>query len=241
MLRALIFDVDGTLAETEELHRQAFNQAFTEAGLGWRWDVPLYAKLLDITGGKERMAYFQRNYLSARQLDTAALASLHAAKTLIYTDLATRCVTLRPGVERLLTEAEASGVRLAIATTTSRANVDALLAATLGRNPFEVIAAGDEVAAKKPEPDVYLLALQRLNLPASFCIALEDTKNGVRSAVAAGIECVVTMSIYGGQGPFLGASAVVPGLEDLDISFFFSKKNQKTFSNTQTNSFNSEF
>jgi HAD superfamily hydrolase (TIGR01509 family) len=209
-LRALIFDVDGTLAETEEIHRRSFNEAFAAAGLNWRWDKPLYARLLDVTGGKERIRHFIDAYEAAPRLDDAAIAALHRDKTKRYTDLVEAGeVALRPGIQALLSEAPAHGIRLAIATTTSRPNVDALLQATLGSQPFEVIAAGDEVPKKKPAPDVYDLALRRLDLPPENCVAIEDTFNGLRSALAAGIACVMTPSMYGGQGPFPGALQVV--------------------------------
>ena len=210
MLRALIFDVDGTLAETEELHRLAFNAAFEHAQLPWAWDVLLYTRLLEVTGGKERIRHYVSTHAPAETLDDTAIARLHADKTERYTRMvaAGRCA-LRPGIEQVLADATAQGVRLAIATTTSRPNIDALLSATLGRNPFEVVAAGDEVAAKKPAPDVYQLALQRLGLPPEDCLAIEDTVNGLRSAQGAGLACVLTPSLYGGAGPFPGAAAVV--------------------------------
>ena len=217
MLQALIFDVDGTLAETEELHRRAFNEAFAACGLAWNWDQALYGKLLEVTGGKERIAHYIAAYRGRPVLDQAAIAALHADKTARYTRLVD-CgdIELRPGIRALLQDARAAGLKLAIATTTSRPNVDALLRATLGTQPFDVIAAGDEVGAKKPSPDVYLLALARLGLDAAACIALEDTLNGLRSAQAAGLACVVTTSVYGGDGPFPGATRVVPSLSGID-------------------------
>jgi len=207
-MQALIFDVDGTLAETEELHRAAFNEAFAaEGGPGWHWDRPLYQNLLAVTGGKERIAHF------APTLPAARIQTLHAAKTAHYARLVTSGgVKLRPGVRRLLQAAHHAGVKLAIATTTSPANIEALLAACGNLPPFDVIAAGDEVAEKKPAPDVYLLALHRLALPAADCIAIEDTENGLRSARAAGLRCLITTSLYGGTGPFPGAAAVVTDL-----------------------------
>ncbi len=209
-LRALIFDVDGTLAETEETHRRSFNDAFAAAGLNWRWDKPLYAKLLEVAGGKERIRHYVDAYEAKPALDDAAIASLHRDKTKRYTDLVEEGnIALRPGIKALLREAPAHGMRLAIATTTSRPNIDALLRATLGTQPFEVIAAGDEVPKKKPAPDVYNLALQRLNLPPENCVAIEDTLNGLNSARAAGLACIVTPSMYGGHGPFHGALQVV--------------------------------
>lgn len=211
MLKALIFDVDGTLAETEEAHREAFNRVFAERGLGWSWDQPLYKRLLDVTGGKERIAYYLADFDPPRagvpadaQSDGQALkawiAGLHAEKTAIYNAIiAEGGVPLRPGVEPLLRAAKAAGVRLAIATTTSLPNVESLLAATLGEgweSVFETIAAGDQVKAKKPAPDVFNLALERLGLPASACLALEDSVNGLKSARAAGLGVVVTTSVY---------------------------------------------
>jgi HAD superfamily hydrolase (TIGR01509 family) len=209
-LRALIFDVDGTLAETEETHRRSFNDAFAAAGLTWRWNQSLYTKLLDVAGGKERIRHYIECYDATPRLDDAAIAALHREKTKRYTDLVEAGeVALRPGIKELLREAPEHGMRLAIATTTSRPNVDALLHATLGTQPFEVIAAGDEVPKKKPAPDVYKLALQRLDLPPENCVAIEDTLNGLRSALAAGLACIVTPSMYGGLGPFPGALQVV--------------------------------
>ena len=214
-LEALIFDVDGTLAETEELHRDAFNASFAAAGLPWHWDRALYAELLAVTGGKERIRY----YVASQRLEPIAddaVARLHADKTARYTArVAAGDVALRPGGARLLMEARAAGLRLAIATTTSPPNVEALLRATLadgGSGWFEVIAAGDCVAAKKPAPDVYRVALERLGLPPGSCIAFEDTVNGLRSAHGAGIPTVVTLSAYGGTEGFDAAAAVVDHL-----------------------------
>ena len=213
--QALIFDVDGTLAETEELHRQAFNEAFAAHGLPIVWDQSLYVRLLEVTGGKERIAHYLRNYQAGTRLSAEVIAALHADKTARYArSVESGGLALRPGIVRLIGEAEAAGIPLAIATTTSRSNVDALLQATLGRQPFAVIAAGDEVSAKKPSPEVYELALRRLGLPSAGCFAFEDTLNGVRSAQGAGLRCVVTMSVYGGAGPFPGALTVVDHLGD---------------------------
>jgi len=213
VLKALIFDVDGTLAETEELHREAFNEAFGAAGLDWRWDQALYGELLAVTGGKERIAHFQHRAGIAPALTAAQIAALHRDKTARYTARVDKGgVTLRPGIRRLAEEARDAGLKLAIATTTSRPNVDALLAAAGPLPQFDVIAAGDAVAAKKPAPDVFLLALRGLGLPASACLALEDTANGLASARGAGLRCVVTVSAYGGRGPFAEAASVVTGL-----------------------------
>lgn len=216
-LTALIFDVDGTLAETEELHRLAFNEAFAAAGLPWHWDQAMYGKLLAVTGGEERMAHFQATSGAAENLSSADIAKLHADKTARYTGrVAQGGLALRPGVRRLLNEARDAGLRLALATTTSHPNVDALLAACAPVPAFDVIAAGDDVPAKKPAPDIYTLALERLGLPAEACIAIEDTQNGVLSAAGAELRCLVTTSTYGGNGPFPGAAAVLSHLGEPD-------------------------
>jgi HAD superfamily hydrolase (TIGR01509 family) len=214
-LQALIFDVDGTLAETEELHREAFNAAFAAAGLGWHWDQALYARLLAVTGGKERIAHFQTLAPDGARLAAPEIAALHADKTARYAArVAQGGLALRPGVRRLMEEAQGAGLRLAIATTTSLPNVQALLAACAPLPGFDVIAAGDEVARKKPAPDIYLAALERLGLPAAACLAVEDTGNGLASAAGAGLRCLMTVSVYGGEGPFPGAAAVLTGLGD---------------------------
>ena len=215
-LRALIFDVDGTLAETEELHRRAFNDAFAAAGLAWNWDEALYRDLLRVTGGKERIRHFIEARAATPALNDDAVRDLHRDKTARYTAFVEEgALGLRPGIASLISDARDAGLRLAIATTTSRENVDALIGATFRENPFDVVAAGDEVPAKKPAPDIYLLALQRLGMPASDCLAIEDSANGLRSAVAAGLKCVVTRSVYGGDGPFDGALAV---FDDPDLT-----------------------
>jgi HAD superfamily hydrolase (TIGR01509 family) len=216
-LQALIFDVDGTLAETEEMHRSAFNQAFASFGLGWNWDPPLYKKLLRVAGGKERVLHY---LMSRRPQDVAALEreipQIYALKTKLYSAMV-REGTLRPrpGVKRLIAEARTAGIRLAIATTTNPANVDALLQRALapsGESLFGVIVAGDEVAAKKPAPDVFDVALRRLGLRASACVAFEDSANGVMSARRAGLAVVATPSAYTYDDDFTGAASVVSTL-----------------------------
>lgn len=220
MLQALIFDVDGTICETEEIHRRAFNRAFAETGLNWFWTVEDYRRLLRTTGGKERMRT-HRAACGLAQPDDAAIAKLHALKTKYYVAaLATGGITPRPGLRETIAAARAQGLRVAIATTTSPANVEALVQAIWGCSAsdlFDVIAAGDEVAAKKPAPDVFLLALHRLGLPAKAAIAFEDSRNGLLSAQAAGLRVVVTPSLYTATDNFTGADWLLPDLSTFDL------------------------
>ena len=216
-LQALIFDVDGTLAETEEMHRSAFNQAFASFGLEWNWDARLYKALLRVAGGKERILHY---LMSQRPEELAAhereIPQIYALKTKFYSTMVREgTIELRPGVRRLIEEARSAGIRLAIATTTNPANVDALLQrgfAPSGESLFGVIAAGDEVAAKKPAPDVFDVAVRRLGLRASACIAFEDSANGVMSARRARIAVVVTPSTYTSEDDFTGAASVISTL-----------------------------
>ena len=217
MLRALIFDVDGTLAETEELHRLAFNDCFAEAGLGWHWSRTDYHRLLKTTGGKERIA----RYVTEIRKDPESfdIAALHAEKTRLYTRLMAKGgLSLRQGIADLIKDARLNGLTVAIATTTSRPNVEALALACFGRPAeavFDVLACGDEVAAKKPAPDVYALALERMGLSAKDCVALEDSRNGLNSSRAAGIACIVSPSAYTAEEDFSGALRVVPEFSEL--------------------------
>jgi HAD superfamily hydrolase (TIGR01509 family) len=217
--RALIFDVDGTLAETEEVHRQAFNEAFAQAGIYWFWGRTIYKKLLGVAGGKERIRAFDCMRATEPELSDAKIAELHRIKTARYVNLiASGGCPLRPGVAELLGSAKMRGQRLAIATTTSHANIDALLSVALGQawaDRFEVVVAGDDVAHKKPAPDVYLDVLAKLALPATDCIAFEDSCNGLFSASRAGIGVVITRSAYFNDEDFSEALIAVDDLTEL--------------------------
>lgn len=226
-LKALLFDVDGTLADTErDGHRPAFNAAFREFGLDWDWDVALYGQLLAVTGGKERMKYyvdnFRPDYRKPADFDDL-VAELHKAKTRHYTHLlAQGGIPLRSGVKRLLQEARAAGLVLGVATTTTPENVTALLKHSLaadGADWFAVIAAGDIVPAKKPAPDIYVWAMQQLALAPEQCLAFEDSENGIRASRGAGLKTVVTVNDYTLGHDFSGAVAVLSDLGEPDAPY----------------------
>lgn len=223
-INALIFDVDGTLADTEEAHRVAFNLAFQRYKLGWVWAPAEYRELLKITGGKERMAhYIDQLDVSAyeRRRLSAMVPDIHAEKTRFYTAFITDgAVPLRDGVAPLLDDALAAGCKLAIASTTTAVNVDALLRSTLGprgHGMFTTIACGDQVRAKKPAPDIYWLALRGLDTPPEHAVAFEDSPNGLRAAAAAGLRTVVTPTFWTEGGDFAEAALLLPGLAGLHL------------------------
>lgn len=226
-LKALLFDVDGTLADTErDGHRVAFNKAFQEAGLDWDWTVDIYADLLTVTGGKERIRFFVEKYqpgFSPEEGITDFAARMHKRKTYFYLNmLQAGEIPLRNGVERLLREAREAGLRLGIATTTTPENVTYLLKATLGEESvgwFECIAAGDIVPAKKPAPDIYLYAMEQMNLGPEDCLAFEDSDNGVRSSTAANLRTIVTVNDYTKNHDFSKAALVLDQFGEPDAPF----------------------
>lgn len=226
-LKALIFDVDGTLSDTErDGHRVAFNRAFSGAKLDWEWDVETYGLLLKVTGGKERIRYFiedfQPEFKAPADLD-GFIRDLHQSKTRHYVELLqSGAIPLRPGVARLLNDARSAGLRLGIATTTTPENVTTLLGATLGTESiawFDVIAAGDVVPNKKPAPDIYQYALDEMGLDAAECMALEDSENGLLSSMQAGLKTIVTINAYTRNDNFDGAAIVLDQLGEPGAPF----------------------
>jgi HAD superfamily hydrolase (TIGR01509 family) len=226
-IKAIIFDVDGTLADTEDAHRIAFNKAFAENRLNWNWDVALYDKLLKVTGGKERIKYFVESFLPDfhKPADYEGFVkNLHVQKTAHYTAaLSDGHIPLRPGIRQLISDAHKAGLKLAISTTTSPENVSTLLEVGLGKDwaqYFDAIGCGDIVPLKKPAPDIYNWVLNELKLAPQDCIALEDSNNGLCSALAAGIKTYITTNPYTCKQDFAGAEAVFDDLSDL--SRFYS-------------------
>lgn len=227
MLHALIFDVDGTLADTETAHLAAFNHAFGVCGLDWHWDVETYTRLLQISGGRERLTH----YWNAKQPDTLAIDGgairdmierLHLEKTAAYEQaVQDGHVAMRPGVLDLIDGAAQAGLKLAIATTTSPVNIAALLRRAVGpdwRLNFTAIGDASTAPLKKPHPQVYLQMLSALRLPASQCLAFEDSSNGLRSANAAGLATVITPTRFTVHHDFSAALQVLPDLAGVGLA-----------------------
>ena len=222
-LEALIFDVDGTLVETEEAHRRAFNRAFIEHDLRWCWEPSEYAGLLTVSGGLDRIMHFI-DTLALPDAESSRLKKLapaiHRTKSRVHAEsVASGNVHLRRGAARLLREARAAGLRLALVSTSAATNLTVLLEATLGqgtRSWFDCVASTQDVARKKPAPDLYLHALGELRLPARCCVAFEDSANGVTAARAAGLYTVVTPSRYTAGQDFAEAVLLLPFLGDSD-------------------------
>lgn len=222
MFKALIFDCDGVLVDTErDAHRPGFNLAFKEFGIDAEWSVDLYARLLLTAGGKERMVvYFNEFGWPEEQVarfggkDELILA-LHKEKTRLTSDIV-KDLPVRPGVLRIIDEAIAAGVRLGVCTTSNPKFIDAVLDlfGPERKAAFEFVHAGDVVPKKKPAPDIYLLALETLGLPASDCMVVEDSRNGLLAATGAGIPTLITTSTYTAEEDFTGAARIVPELGD---------------------------
>ena len=220
-LQALIFDVDGTLADTEcEGHRVAFNRAFNEYGLSWNWSVELYGTLLAVGGGKERMKYFLETHHPSipPSFSVEDIPALHLLKNKYYEEILLNGeIPLRPGVIRLFNEAQAQGIRMAIATTSSLTNTLALLKYHLGSEAeslFEVIGAGDVVPNKKPAPDIYQYVLEKLGVPPESCVVFEDSEAGVKASCHAHLATVMTINTYTESHSSKGAALVVDHLGD---------------------------
>ncbi len=229
-LKAIIFDMDGTLADTEEIHRQAFNQVFTESGYSWQWSRQDYITLLNISGGRERIRNFLKHKLDPEQRKSAAKLArdLHKRKSEIYREKLASHICLRPGVERLINEARREKVVLAIATSSSRKNLETLLHNTLGDEAlswFRVVVTCDIIEDKKPSPAVYKHVLSRLGIEPDHCIAIEDTHNGNIAALSSGIRTIITTHYFTTDDDFEGASLVVDQLGEPDKPFVATSGN----------------
>jgi len=224
MLKALIFDCDGVIAETErDGHRESFNRVFKEEGIIAEWSISEYKDLVKIAGGKERMkAYFENNkhLLPTEKLNDDYIKKLHNRKTEIFMKMsADGELPVRPGIKRIVKEAHDAGLILAVCSTSNGKSVTSLIRAVLGEetmNWFDNIFAGDMVKLKKPAPDIYNLVKEKFKLNGNECFVVEDTRNGLLAANAAGMNCIVTVSFYSREEDFKEANMVVSSLGDPD-------------------------
>jgi len=222
VVKAIIFDCDGVLVDTErDAHRVGFNLAFKEFGIAAEWSVELYARLLLTAGGKERMkVYFEEFGWPAAQVaehggQDELILALHKEKTRLTSEIV-KDLPVRPGILRIIDEAIAANVRLGVCTTSNPKFIDAVLDlfGAERKAAFEFVHAGDVVSKKKPDPEIYLLALETLGLPASDCVVIEDSRNGLLAATGAGLPTLITVSTYTGEEDFAEAARVVPELGD---------------------------
>jgi len=228
VVNALVFDCDGVLADTERYgHLPAFNEVFREFGLPVEWTVEEYGRRLRIGGGKERMAsLLTPDFVAAAGLPTdpeaqaAEIARWHKRKTAIYTQMvAEGRLPPRPGIRRIISAAQDAGWKLGVASTSAEASVHAILEYAVGAERaarFDVFLAGDCVPRKKPAPDIYLLALENLAVDPAAVLVVEDSRNGLEAAVAAGLRCLVTVNGYTEKEDFSEATLVVSSLGDPD-------------------------
>lgn len=221
MTKALIFDCDGVLADTErDGHRVAFNRAFAKKNYVTEWDVELYGELLKVSGGKERMRHYFDSYGWPDDVTDkdALLKELHRLKTDFFMEIIeSGQLPLRPGVARLVDEAITANVKLAVCSTSHERAVNLVVERLLGpqrKARFAAILAGDVVSKKKPDPAIYNLALYRLGLEPSECVVVEDSRNGLLAAKAAGMHCIVTTNGYTKDEDFAEAGLVVSELGD---------------------------
>ncbi|MFD3744963.1 HAD-IA family hydrolase [Nocardia sp. NPDC058633] len=221
-LRAVIFDVDGTLVDSErDGHRVAFNAAFAEAGLPDRWEVQEYGELLKIAGGAQRLAYWFEQHGTATGQARELAQQLHRSKTRIMRQMATDGhIRARPGARELIELLQSRGIRLHVATTGTRAWVEPLLRHAFG-DPFDTVTTGTEVPVLKPSPAVYLDVLIQTGLSADQAVAVEDSANGVRAAVAAGLRCVAAQNAYTRADDLSAAVLVADGLDDPELVTWF--------------------
>ena len=219
-LKAIFFDMDGTIIDTEkDGHRVAFNEAFARLGINTEWDVAKYHQLLQIAGGKERMKFFfqgeGKEFLSAEKSIDDFVQQLHLLKTEIFVSLIeSGKLPLRPGIKRLMQEANEKGILIGICTTSNEKAVKAIVNSLLTGIKIDLILAGDIVAKKKPDPEIYLLALQKTGLAGDEVLVVEDSENGLIAGKAAGIKVLVTVNEYTKNENMTGAEAVITSLGD---------------------------
>lgn len=217
-IHAIIFGGIGALVETSELQRKSFNRAFEEAGLYWNWDAETYRRLLDVTGGRNRIRHYATAIKKTPEIDDALIAELHRRKSSIFVD-AMRNTPLGPraGVVRLINKAANSDVSLAIASTTSMENIETLAAvARIDLSAFDLVLHRDDVEQAKPDPEVYLRCQDKLELNSQHAVAIEDSESGVASATRAGLKCIAIPGANTASQNYDDATVVLDSLDEDD-------------------------
>lgn len=220
-MKVIIFDCDGVLVDTErDGHRAAFNRAFAKKGYDFEWSVELYGELLKVAGGKERMRHYFNNEGWPKDVGDkdSFIKEMHKLKTELFMQIIESGeLSLRPGVARLVDEAIADGFTLAVCSTSNERAVNLIVGKLLGqerKKHFSAILAGDVVSKKKPDPEIYNLAVEQLKIGPKECVVIEDSRNGLLSAKAAGMHCVITTNGYTENEDFSQADLVVSELGD---------------------------
>ena len=221
-IKAIIFDQDGVIIDTErDGHRVAFNKIFKEFGFDFEWDVDYYHELLQVTGGKERMRHHLHTKGFGREVkpeeEDGLIKALHKRKTEIFIELIKDgALPLRPGIKRIMKETMSRGLKVGICTTSNEKAAHAVAFEILKDIKFDFVLAGDVVKKKKPDPEIYLLALKKGCLKAKECIVVEDSRNGLLAAKTAGTNVVVTTNYYTEKEDLREADIIVTCLGDPD-------------------------
>lgn len=201
-IKGVFFDQDGVIIDTErDGHRVAFNDTFREFGFPFEWGVDEYHRLLQVAGGKERMKhYYQTKGFGAEvkpeEIDDV-IARMHKRKTAVFIELIeSGRLPLRPGIHRFMKEILTAGLKIGVCTTSNEKAANAVAGKILADIPFDFVLAGDVVSKKKPDPEIYNLALEKTGLKPDECVVIEDSRNGVLAAKAAGMHIVATTNVY---------------------------------------------
>lgn len=221
-IQAVFFDQDGVIIDTErDGHRVSFNMTFKEFGFTDEWDVEYYHELLQIGGGKERMKHHWKTKgfskpMTEEEVD-ALIPQMHKRKTALFVELIeSGKLPLRPGVHRFMKEAMEAGLKIAVCTTSNEQAAKAITEKMLSDIKFDLVLAGDVVKNKKPDPEIYILALEKLGLKPEEVFVVEDSKNGVRASKAAGIKTIVTTNGYTEKEDVSAGDIIVSCLGDPD-------------------------
>ena len=221
-IKAVFFDQDGVIIDTErDGHRVSFNMTFKEFGFADEWDVEYYHELLQIAGGKERMRHHWKTKgfskpLTEEEIDNL-VKEMHKRKTALFVELIeTGKLPLRPGIHRFMKEAMEAGLKVAVCTTSNEKAAKAVTEKVLSDIKFDLVLAGDVVQNKKPDPEIYNLALSKLGLKPEEVFVVEDSKNGVKAAKAAGMKVIVTTNHYTEKEDVDAGDVIVSCLGDAD-------------------------